>query len=275
MSHTYKEIRDIALDLLFGREPATFGLAQYPNLQDSIAEVFVRRSTPPTAERSRHDRASLSVVERNLFREVFWDLFRQGIITPGVDDSNREFPFFCLSSFGRKFLEDHNSLFFHDVSSYMERIVTEIPNIDDTTKPYLEEAIRAFMATCYLSSTVMLGVAIEHTFDLLLETIAKNPKYAPTFAKVSQLRHYGEKVNKFKSLLVTHMGTLGLDDDIKEGLETQFSGIVELIRLFRNDSGHPTGKLISHDQAFVLLQLFIPCCKKLYQLRGFFTAPTP
>jgi hypothetical protein len=40
-----------------------------------------------------------------------------------------------------------------------------------------------------------------------------------------------------------------------------------VIRNFRNQAGHPTGTIISREQAYILLQLFIPYAKKLYQLK--------
>ena len=102
------------------------------------------------------------------------DLFRQGIITLGLNDANRNFPFFRVTELGKKILESQSVYFFHDVSSYEQTIQKEIPNINDVTLLYLKEAMQAFRSGCVLSSTVMLGVATEHTFLLLLDTIESN-----------------------------------------------------------------------------------------------------
>ena len=56
---------------------------------------------------------------------------------------------------------------------------------------------------------------------------------------------------------------------MKEDLDTNFSGILSIIRNFRNQSGHPSGKIIDREQAYILLQLFPPYCKKMYQLMDF------
>lgn len=61
-----------------------------------------------------------------------------------------------------------------------------------------------------------------------------------------------------------------LPPEIKEDLDTHFAGILSVIRSYRNESGHPTGKIMDREQTFVLLQLFIPYCKKQYQLMQFF-----
>ena len=58
--------------------------------------------------------------------------------------------------------------------------------------------------------------------------------------------------------------------EIREDLDTHFAGILSVIRTFRNDSGHPSGKILEREQTYVLLQMFVPYCKKLYQLMDFF-----
>jgi hypothetical protein len=57
-----------------------------------------------------------------------------------------------------------------------------------------------------------------------------------------------------------------------EDLDTNLDSIVALIRNYRNESGHPSGKVLSREQCYVNLQLFIPCCKKIYELIDFFKA---
>lgn len=204
-----------------------------------------------------------------LFQEVFWDLFRQGIITLGMDRSNNNFPWFRVSSFGKKILENQNPYFFHDVSTYEAVIKQNIPDIDEVTLLYLKEAMQAFMSGCMLSSSVMLGVAAEHSFEQLLELIDKDPKFGTIFKSVQKERSILPKLNKFKSILDQHIGEFA--PEIREDLDTNFSGIIAIIRNFRNESGHPSGKIVSREQCYILLQLFIPYCKKIYQLKGFFT----
>jgi hypothetical protein len=199
---------------------------------------------------------------------VFWDLFRQGIITLGLNDANRQFPFIRPTQLGKRIAAGHSAYFFHDVSSYERAIRAEIPSISETTLLYLKEAMQAFRAGCILSTTVMLGVAAEHTFMLLLEEIEASTKYEKTYAAVFRERTVLQKINKFKNILDQH--AKDLPSDIKEDLDTHFAGILSVIRTFRNQAGHPTGKILEREQAFVLLQLFIPYCKKLYQLTKYF-----
>ncbi|MDT4969835.1 MAG: hypothetical protein QOJ64_4572 [Acidobacteriota bacterium] len=259
MDHSYEELRSVALDILAGREQVTYDPTQYEHFKIGISDVLTGRLSAMRTVNSQ-----LSPHDSELFLELFWDLFRQGIITLGNDDYNRAFPWFRVSSFGKKLLAGGNPYFFHDVSSYEKVITDNIPEIDEVTLTYLKEAMQAFMSGCLLSSSVMLGVATEHSFMKLVEAVDANPTHAPSFASVARERSILPKLNKFKKILDANMGIL--PSHVKEDLDTNFSGIISMIRNFRNESGHPSGKIISREQCFILLQLFVPCCKKIYQL---------
>src|SRR5262245_33376114 len=97
--HGYEEIRSIAVDILAGRETTSFEPSQIAYLAAGVAQVLARREGAP----HRDDR--LSSADTETIDEVFWDLFRQGIVRPGLDSSNRELPFFRVTSLGKRILE--------------------------------------------------------------------------------------------------------------------------------------------------------------------------
>lgn len=268
MEHSYEEIRGAALDILAGREKTAYEPSQYESLSMGTAEVLARRKLGPEGVREKMlsggYKPYLAGDDAEIFMEVFWDLFRQGIITIGYNDSNREFPFFRVSRFGSRLIQNQNVYFFHDVSTYENLILKDIPKIDQVTLIYLKEAMQAFRSGCILSSTVMLGVATEHTFLRLLEQLETSPTHSKTFKNVFSERTILQKVNKFKKALDQHIKTF--PTELKEDLDTHFLGIQSVIRTYRNQSGHPTGKIIDREQAYILLHLFIPYCRKIYAL---------
>lgn len=264
MDHSYEEIREIAIALLSDRETPSYDITQYEHLKLSITEGIRKREGIQSDRRSN----TLSEKDKDLCLEIFWDLFRQGIITLGLDDNNRAFPFFKVSSFGKKILDNETVYFFHDLSSYEKLILEEIPDIDDTTRLYLKEAMQAFFVECRLSSSVLLGVAIENALEYLYDSINANGKYKDHFKNVREERSLLSRFTKFKHKL-TEINK-DLPPEIKSDLETNLDMIVSIIRNYRNESGHPSGKIISREQCFVNLQLFIPCCKKIYELKKFF-----
>jgi len=262
MAHSYEEIRSVALDIILGREQVRDKSTVYQNLRHAIAQIFARR------EGRQSDLVRIDNQDSEIFLEVFWDLFRQGIITLGLNDLNPQFPHFRATKLASQIADTNSAYFFHDVSSYERVIRSEIPAINDVTLLYLKEAMQAFFSGCILSSTVILGVATEHTFQLLLETIENNLMHQKTYASVFKERNILPKINKFRKILEQNIKVL--PNEIKEDLDTNFLGIQSVIRTFRNQSGHPTGKIVGREQTFVLLQLFIPYSKKLYQLMEFF-----
>jgi len=267
MVHSYEEIRKAALDILAEREKHNAYPTQYENLRLDVGSILEERETG-----KRPLQPSMSQEDSELFLEVFWDFFRQGIITLGMDNSSREFPFFHVSANGKRIIESQEAYFFHDLSSYETVIKENIPSIDGTTLIYLKEAMQSFLSGCVLASSVMLGVATEHTFLKLLETIKRNNTYGTTFQKVFEQKTLLHKLNKFRNKLDEEINSkrIPLTSEIKEDLETNFLGIIAIIRNFRNESGHPTGNIISREQCYVILNLFIPYCKKMYQLMDFF-----
>jgi hypothetical protein len=265
MNHSYEEIRDIVLDLLSGREKAQYELSQFEHLACGVAEVFQRRENEQQPR--TYGEPQLTVSDKELVRDVFWDLFRQGIIILGYNDANPKYPFFRLSHNGQKILENSETYFFYDISSYEKAIKKEVPKINDITLIYLKEAMQAFRAGCLLSSSVMLGVATEHTFLLLIEIIDQNPEHKLIATAVNKETTILRKINKFKNKLDEQAK---LTPEIKEDLDTYFAGILSVLRNYRNQSGHPTGKIIDREQMYVLLNLFISYCKKMYQLMNYY-----
>ena len=128
--------------------------------------------------------------------------------------------------------------------------------------------MQAFQTGCLLSSTVMLGVATEHTFLLMLEAIAANSNHGQIFENVFEQRNILQKINKYKNILSQNLDNY--PQALKEDIETHFAGILSVIRTSRNEAGHPTGKIMSREQVYVLLHLFITYCRKLYDLTEYY-----
>jgi hypothetical protein len=270
VEHSYEEIRMAAIDILAGREKTTSIPRMYGELGFYTASVLDSRDKGKNI--TIHNQSlDLSPEDSDTFLEVFWDLFRQGIITLGVDSYNRDFPHFRVSKHGKKILENQDVYFYHDVSSYEVLIKQQVPNIDDVTLKYLKEAMETFYGNCYLSSSVMLGVASEYTFLKLLETADKSKNSSLT-QKAMKGRNISEKFKLFKNKLDQEImeKIINLDPEVSENLDSNLEGIMNTIRRFRNDSGHPSGKEVSREQCYVNLNLFILYCKTAYQLMDYF-----
>lgn len=267
MDHSYEEIWQAALDILADREKVPSSNTQFVEFRNNVAYVLKKRDESALGCSIEH--STFTDSDSSYFQEIFWDLFRQGIITLGTEqDPYRAYPFFRLSSFGKRIIENQDAYFFHDVSSYEKVIRENISEIDNLTLFYLKEAMQTHMVGCRLSASVMLGVALEYSLQNLFDVIEKNPKYCNQFSKITEKQFIGGKFVVFRNKLTE------IKKDFPKGLfdelETNLDFIVSIIRNYRNESGHPSGKVLSREQCYVNLQLFIPCCKKIYELMTFF-----
>ncbi len=264
--HSYEEVRDAAIAVL--RKSQGNASGQYNGFRSAIAECFAQSEGTPQQTIPGHNQIELSRHDADLAQEVFWALFREGITTLGIDAQNPNFPFYRVTGYGHKVLSNQDPYFFTDVSDYERILKARLPYLDDVTTVYVKEAVQTFKIGSVLASSVMIGVASEHTFNRLVETVQANTIHQGKFAKVYKEVQILRRLNAFKAALDAHQELT--NPAIREDLDTRFLGVISLIRTFRNEAGHPTGKIIDREQAYVNLQLFIPYAEKLYQLMEFY-----
>ena len=263
--HTYEEIRDVVMDILLKRVAVTYEPSQWVHLKTGVAEVFASRESKPGQQRPTYPATGLRGQDAELVRDVFWDLFRQGFITLGMNDANEQWPWFRLSHFGEKALATQSPYRFHDTNSFLGLVRNEVPDISPDAVVYLDEAVAAFYAGCPLASCVMLGLAAEAEFLRLTEIAALNPTYGNKFSPVAKQNAIRQKIAKFQECLKPLIQALPYA--ATEDLETNFQAIQSVLRIARNDAGHPTGAAPQREQVYVYLQLFIPFARQLMRLR--------
>lgn len=258
--HGYEEIREVVVDILLKRVSVEHEPSQWAGLTEAVGEVFAKRGT----ERERQARR-LHPHDAELVRDVFWDLFRQGFITLGLNDSNPNWPWFRLSHFGERALKTQSPYRFHDTGSFMTLVKTEVPDISPEAVVYLEEAVAAFYAGCVLACCVMLGVAAEAEFLRLLDVAAKNVAQGPRFGQAVKQNFIRQKITKFHDALKPLFP--GLPQNTVEDIDTNFAMIQSVLRIARNDAGHPTSANPQREQVYVYMQLFVPFARQLMRLR--------
>lgn len=208
--------------------------------------------------------------DREKGRQIIWEFILQGILAIGLDEHNTNFPFLSITEHGQTVLSSDETLPY-DPDGYLRKLKTDIPNLDPIIEMYVTESLQAYLKGLMFSSAVALGVASEKAFLLLLETFTNAITDIPTKSSFERLQDTFKTKHKFdqlKSKLVSIRGTL--PRQLSEDLESQFDGIFNLIRVTRNDAGHPTGRKINRDDAFVNLRLFIIYCKRVYGLIDYF-----
>lgn len=159
-----------------------------------------------------------------------------------------------------------------DPEGYLRRLRRFEPAIDKGALLYVEEALRAFNARCYLATSVMLGVAAERVFNGLAEAfVAANP------TTTTKLR---DAMNNPRSSQYTRFEELrkALDPiraQLPSGLADPLTldAVADLLRITRNEAGHPSGKQIDEDTAYTHLQMGARYLQKMTELRVHFEGP--
>jgi len=103
-------------------------------------------------------------------QEIFWQLISQGVITPGINTSNPNLPWFRLTDYGKKVIEEERFMP-HDPTNYINNYKRALSRPNSVVVSYLEESLRCFTVGCMLASTMMLGIASEVAFLNLCKTL--------------------------------------------------------------------------------------------------------
>src|SRR4051812_3545644 len=94
--HSYEELRGITLDIFSGRAASNRSAPRdYNTLLTRVADEISQREQAPAGQHSFGE-SQLHPFDSDTMQEVFWDLFRQSIITLGCD-GDPSFPFYHLT----------------------------------------------------------------------------------------------------------------------------------------------------------------------------------
>lgn len=212
--------------------------------------------------------------DREKVRQIIWEFILQGIVAIGLNEHNPNFPHLSITEHGKTVLAS-GEILPYDPDGYLRKLKADVPNLDPIIEMYVTESLQAYLKGLMFSSAVALGVASEQAFLLLLDTFTKavvDPSTKSSFERLQDTFRTKHKFDLLKSKLMTIRGTL--PRELSEDHESQFDGIFNLIRITRNDAGHPTGRKIKRDDAFVNLRLFIIYCKRIYGLIDHFGSHT-
>ena len=238
------------------------GAGNYHFLPQRIARLAIEHklidvpaNTDSTVAESHPDRL-LSDLDRERIRQLFWEFFIQGIIVIGQEGNDQIWPWYTVTEWGEKALEA-GEVVPHDPVGYIERVQSENPNLDPVMEFYLRESLQCFLTGTYTACAVMLGVASEKLILNLVDAVAGAlPKQnrRQRFEGATQNRHINRQWEELMKVLKPSFSKL--PPHVTEDIEIFINGVFHIIRRYRNQSGHPSGKPVSREVAFANLQLF-------------------
>lgn len=160
-----------------------------------------------------------------------------------------------------------------DPEGYLRRLRRDVPDIDSIVIRYVEEALGAFNARCYLAASVMLGVASERAFLQLARTVAIALGQHATKLDAALASPRASQHSRFVELRkLLEPRRPDLPHDLADTLT--LDAVSDLLRITRNEAGHPTGSTVDEDTARTHLLIAGGYLKKMAELqRHFATAP--
>lgn len=201
--------------------------------------------------------------------EALWGLVGEGLLyldTAGQQSSTDNWRW-CLSADGRHVVKG-GTWEPRDSQGYLARIRGEIPDLDNLVALYITEALRAFNGRCYLAASVMLGVAAERAFLVMAQSYGVSSMAgAPAIA-----RELAKRGNYFALWREFRKRIEPVRQDLPNGLADALTldAVADLIRLTRNEVGHPTGRQIDEDTARVHLTIAPIYLRKMQLLSAHF-----
>lgn len=200
--------------------------------------------------------------------EALWALVADGLIYLDPNGQQPDNWRWRLSTNGQKVVEG-GTWEPRDPEGYLARIRREIPGLDRLVELYLTEALRSFNGHCYLATSVMLGVAAERAFLVMANSYAASSVAgAPAIAK-----ELGKPRGNYFALWAEFRKRIEpVRLDMPSGLADPLTldAIADLIRMTRNEVGHPTGRQIDEDTARVHLTIAPVYLRKMQMLSDHF-----
>ena len=171
-----------------------------------------------------------------VLKRAWGDLLRNGEISLGIGISNMSPSFFEVTDKGNETFEYLNK----DPGSpkgYLEHL-SKKAKIDHVAKSYLCEALKTYNADCFKASAVMLGCASERLILNLRDILVKKIESAKGQASKKLVHRQISKVmDRIENEL--NQKKKQFPKDLSERYERYWSFLAHVIRITRNEAGHP------------------------------------
>lgn len=252
------------------------------DLQSAVLKVLAKPGADKRLGRGRHylvravmDEVPAGQIHGNEVMAAIWALIGQGLAFIDISQPAPENWTLVLTGAGADALRD-GEINPDNSGEYLTRLAAMVPSASPTVMQYAREALASYNNRCYLASAVMLGVASEAAF---LEMAPSFASWIPERqgAKLGELvrnprSNYIAKFAEFRKRIEPLKSDL--PDELSDSMALTLDAVLDLLRVYRNDAGHPTGKQIQRYDASVNLQMFARYLQKLYALKNFFeTSP--
>ena len=210
-------------------------------------------------------------------QQIIHEFYIEGIIIPGsrISPSTTSssgfliFPFYHITKYGEQVLKN-TEYQPYDPNGYLQKMRTEIPNLDLVIVRYLEECLKLFSSQLLIVRGGNARMRFQKAVLLLIDSFGSTLQTdKAAFEKETNTFIISRKYSALWSRLVPIAQTLpnGLGDQLGNIIDRTF----DIIRTTRNEAGHPSGNAIEKETVHANLLLFPIFCKRIYKLINHFS----
>ena len=205
-------------------------------------------------------------------RAALWELVTRGILIPrSIHDEDNTF--FTITRQGRDLLEATEPTPY-DPHNFLRRVSDGAPLLEPETLAYLSEGVTCFLHGHGRAAAVMTGLASENEVLALIELYSRSlqGEEKRSFERgINRARNLKQKFDVLYADLYQQRS--GLPEGLRE-VDIWLNGVFQLIRLTRNDAGHPVGAEPAREAIYANLNLFLLYARNLSALKEHLRAST-
>lgn len=203
-----------------------------------------------------------------------WAMVMERIIEPVWEGFPVYLQKFKLTEYGRKLLE---GLPIDRPDQYIDYLEAQVKNIDDQVIVYVRESLKSYNLGCYFASSVMLGVASERLFEILLDAYINaigdpndRKKFEQEISSMAVAAKHKKFMNESLQKLTGKQGLTGKDDSEGRRIRNEFENAIKItfdtIRSYRNYASHPHDGMVPRHIIMCNLNAFPIFCERLYNV---------
>lgn len=174
-------------------------------------------------------------------RQLLWQFIVQGLVVPGMNAANAEWPWYRLTERGVAAVAA-GATQPYDPDGFIGFFDRKNPDADQVLRDYVIEAVNTFNVGCLKASAVMLGCASEKSLLLLLDAFAgaiSDGAKRAKFEKETGGWMIASKYRALKDRLDKMVAAKQLPRDLTDTVRTTLDIGFNLVREQRNAAGHP------------------------------------
>lgn len=274
------QLKEACLDFLRNRNSFA-----YSNYIQGIAFFLANKNNAEIAGRLNLDLDSINLtirnkterelIQLNLFNknsleELLWHFINAGIVVKSFNSEKLGDPqidIFHVTPWGLKVLRD-NKPSPYDQQDFLKDIFDVINEFDKNTYFYLDQSLMCFSKFLYIPSAIMLGIAAENIIQEISKLAEKKTANKEGYKKILKEQRYSISGHmKAIELILIKNIKKKMPEPLQKNLEKEFDCFFEIIRLSRNEAGHPSEIRIDRDGAYGNFIIFRKFCKKAFKLK--------